>query len=147
MIRDIRLRAAGSAESEAISRVLQTCGLPHDEIERPSSLFHIATMGEKVVGCAYGVQHGRTFAIHAAAVLPECRGHRVATYLISTLLMRARAHGCIKATVLNPEQPGFFARCGFTLTPADSVAHELHLSRETLRRFGIGTHYMCRHLD
>lgn len=104
-------------------------------------------MRDVIVGCASGEQHGQTFAVRTVAVLREYRGHRIATYLVGALLMRARANGCTKATVLTEEHPGFFARHGFTLTPVDCIARELQLTKEFLRRFGARAHYMCRSLD
>ncbi|WP_082819154.1 GNAT family N-acetyltransferase [Cupriavidus nantongensis] len=129
-----------------MKEVLAACGLSLPEGSEATPLQHVAGVGDKVVGCACGEQHGQTFVIHAVAVLPKYRGHQLATHIVSALLMRARSHGCSKAIVLTDEHPGFFARYGFTLTPADSIVREMLLSRDFLRRFGAHTHYMCRRL-
>lgn len=112
-----------------------------------SRFYHVAELGGQMVGCAYGEQYGRTFAIHTVAVLSEFRGRRLATYIVSALLMRARASGCVSATVLTNEHPGFFARHGFTLTPIDSLVRETQLSLSFLLSFGARTHYMARQLN
>nr|WP_082016607.1 GNAT family N-acetyltransferase [Cupriavidus sp. IDO] len=126
---------------------LEACGLPLSDLTEGAGLFHVAVLGEMVVGCAHGEQYGHTFAVHTVAVLREYRGHRIATYMVGALLMRARSAGCTKATVLTDEHPGFFARHGFTLTPVDSIVREMQLSKDFLRRFGARIHYMCRNLD
>jgi amino-acid N-acetyltransferase len=110
-------------------------------------LCHVALLGDQVVGCAYGEQLGRTFAIQAVAVLSEYQGRRIATYLLGALLTRARANGCSNATVLTPGHPVFFARCGFTLTAPNNTSREMQLSRGFLRRFGARVHFLCRPLD
>lgn len=132
---------------EAIAGVLATCGLTLPAAGDTCRLSHVAELDGRFIGCAYGEQYGHTFAIHTVAVLPEFRGRRLATYIVSALLMRARAGGCLNATVLTNEHPGFFARHGFTLTPIDSLVRETQLSRALLRSFGDRTHYMARQLN
>ncbi|WER50287.1 GNAT family N-acetyltransferase [Cupriavidus sp. WKF15] len=143
----MRIRAAGSADVEAISHVLRSCGLLGSDIDPSASLYSLAAIGENVIGCACGEMHGETVIIQAAAVLGEYRGHQVATHLVRAILMRARANGCTRAAVLTSEHPAFFARFGFTLTALEDMPQRMKLSKEFLRRFGARTHYMCRHLD
>jgi len=147
MIKDIRIRAAGSADMQALAQVLRSCGLPNIDIEHASRLDSLAALGESVVGCACGEIYGETVAIHSVAVLGEYRGHHIASHLVRAVLMRARANGCTRATVLTPEHPSFFARFGFTLTAAGEMPQEMQLSNEFVRRFGARTHYMCRRLE
>ncbi len=147
MIKDVRIRAAQSADVEAISQVLRSCGLPSSDIDPSSRLYSLAVLSEMVIGCACGEMHGETVIVQAAAVLDEYRGHHVATHLVRAILMRARASGCTRAAVLTAEHPAFFARFGFTLTALDEMQQKMKLSKEFLRRFGARTHYMCRHLD
>lgn len=147
MIRDVRIRAAGSADVEAISQVLRSCGFLGSDIDLSSRLYSLAVLGEKVIGCASGEMHSETVIIQAAAVLGEYRGRQVATHLVRAILMRARANGCTRAAVLTSEHPAFFARFGFTLTALDDMPQRMKLSKDFLRRFGARTHYMCRHLD
>ncbi len=116
------------------------------EASDTSRLLHVAELNGRMIGCAYGEQYGRTFAMHTVAVLPEFRGRRLATYIVSALLMRARASGCLHAAVLTNEHPGFFARHGFTLTAVDSLVRETQLPLALLRSFGDRTHYMARQL-
>ncbi|ODV43428.1 hypothetical protein AWV79_17395 [Cupriavidus sp. UYMMa02A] len=81
------------------------------------------------------------------AVLADYRGHRLATYLVSALLMRARANDCRHAMVLTNDHPGFFARHGFTLTPVDGFVRETQLPLNMLRCRGARSHYMARQLN
>ena len=147
MIRDVRLRAASDDDMEAMAQVLEACGLTLAGASEVSRLYHVGKLGRQIVGCAYGELYGRTFAIHTVAVLPEFRGRHLATYIVSALLMRARAGGCLSAAVLTNEHPGFFARHGFTLTPVDRLVRDTQLSLNLLRSFGAHTHYMARQLN
>ncbi len=90
---------------QGIAQVLEACGLTLVDAGEVSRLYHVAEFERRIVGCAYGEQHGRTLAIHTVAVLPEFRGRWLATYIVSALLMRARAGGCLNATVLTNEHP------------------------------------------
>ncbi|MBP0637964.1 GNAT family N-acetyltransferase [Cupriavidus sp. AcVe19-6a] len=146
MIRNARLRAANAEDLEAVSQLLTRCGLSLPESAEAPPFIHVAFVENSIVGCACGEQRSRTFVVHTVAVLPDYRGHRLATHLVSVLLTRARANGCTKATVLTDVNPTFFARYGFSLTPTDDVIREMQLSIDFLRRFGARSHYMCRHL-
>ncbi|RDJ97836.1 N-acetylglutamate synthase [Cupriavidus lacunae] len=147
MIKAMRIRAAGASDVQAITQVLRSCGLPGSDVDPSSRLYSLGVLGEKVIGCACGEKLGETVIIPAVAVLSEYRGHQVATHLVRAILMRARASGCTRATVLTSDHPAFFARFGFTLTALDDMPQEMQLSKEFLRRFGARTHYMCRRLD
>lgn len=147
MIRNVRLRAALDNDLDAITGVLSTCGFTLAAQADRGRLFHVAELEGQIIGCAYGEQYGTMFAIHTVAVLPDYRGHRLATYLVSALLMRARVNDCRHATVLTNEHPGFFARHGFTLTPADSLVRESQLTVNVLHSFGARSHYMARPLN
>ncbi|MBP0633176.1 MULTISPECIES: GNAT family N-acetyltransferase [unclassified Cupriavidus] len=146
MIRNARLRAAKAEDLEAVRQLLASCGLSLPESGNTAPFYHLAIVEDCLVGCACGEQRSQTFVVHTVAVLPDYRGHRLATHLVSVLLTRARANGCTKATVLTDVNPTFFARYGFSLTPTDTVVREMQLSIEFLRRFGARSHYMCRQL-
>ncbi len=132
---------------QAISTVFRSCGMPDGDIDPSARLYSLAIAGEQVIGCACAEILGERVVIHAVAVLAECRGHQVGTHLVRAILMRARAHGCLKAAVLTSEHPEFYARFGFALTSSADLPQEIQLSKEFLRRFGAGAHYMCRRLD
>lgn len=147
MIRDVQLRAADDSDLQAITHVLEASGLYLADTGTGAALYHVAVWGETIVGCAYGEQHGETFVVHNVAVLPEYRGHQIASYVGGALLMRARAAGCVKAVVLMSEHPGFFAKYGFSLKSVDSLVREHWLPDDVVQRFGAQKHYMCRRLD
>ena len=146
MTRDVRLRAALANDLAIIAHLLTQCGVTLTEASDMPRLFHVAELNGQIIGCAYGEQYGRTLAVHTVAVLPEFRGRRLATYIVSALLMRARAGGCLNAAVLTNQHPGFFARHGFTLTAVDSLVRETQLPLAVLRSFGERSHYMARQL-
>ncbi|MGT2457537.1 GNAT family N-acetyltransferase [Cupriavidus basilensis] len=147
MIRSVKIRAAGPADMQAISKVLHKCGLPSDDVEASVRLYHVAVLDDNVIGCACGEQFDDTIVVHTVAVLQDYRDQRVATHLVGALLMRARANGCTTATLLTAEHPSFFARYGFTLTSVDLIPKQVKLTKEFQRRFGARTHCMCRRLD
>ncbi|MFJ1254025.1 GNAT family N-acetyltransferase [Cupriavidus sp. CuC1] len=100
-----------------------------------------------MIGCACGEQFDATFFVRAVGVLQEYRERQIATHLVASLPMRARANGCTKAVLLTTEHPAFFARYGFSLTSVDAILKQVELSKTFQRRFGASTNYMCRRLD
>ncbi|MGO4308197.1 GNAT family N-acetyltransferase [Cupriavidus sp. RAF12] len=143
MQKDVRIRAARSADVQAISTVLSSCGMSGGDMDSSARLYSLATLGEQVIGCACAEILGERVVIQAVAVLAEYRGHQVGTHLFRAVLMRARARGCAKAAVFTSEHPEFFARFGFALTSLADLPREMQLSKEFLRRFGAGARYMC----
>ncbi|WP_238587349.1 GNAT family N-acetyltransferase [Cupriavidus sp. IDO] len=110
--------------SAAIKEIVTTL------LRDPSSrLYNLAVLGERVIGCGCGAMHGETVKIQTAAVLGEYRGRHVAPVLLLAVLMRARANGRTRATVLTPEYPAFFSRFALTLTAVDDMPQQMQLSK------------------
>ncbi|MFJ1260303.1 GNAT family N-acetyltransferase [Cupriavidus sp. CuC1] len=147
MARDLQIRPAQEADWRAISQVLDSCGLPSDDVDLSSSFFHIAVLDEEVVGCACAEQYGQTAVVRSVAVLQEHRDPRVATRLVGAVLARACAEGCTKAVVVMADEHRPFGQIHSLLTATDSMPEEVKLSKGLLRRFGATGNDMCRRLD
>ncbi|MCY0853956.1 GNAT family N-acetyltransferase [Cupriavidus sp. D39] len=136
MMRGMQIRAAEEADWPAIVDVLECCGLPNDVFDQTLRFFHIAVLGERVVGCACAEQYGETVVVRSVGVLQEYRGHPIATQLVGSVLTRARADGCTKAVLITAGRLGLANHCEFSLAELESMPEEVSLSKAFLRRFG-----------
>ncbi len=136
MMRSVQIRAAGETDWPAIADVLECCGLPNDVVDQAPRVFHIAVLGERVVGCACAEQYGETVVVRSVGVLQEYRSHEIATHLIGSVLTRARADGCTKAVLITAGRLGLANHCEFSLAELESMPEEVSLSKAFLRRFG-----------
>jgi len=129
------IREAEASEWQAIADVLDGCGLPSDTTAEPSSFFHVALLNEQVVGCACAEQYGETIVVRSVGVLPECRGHHIATRLIGNVLARARAQSCTKAVLITAGRFGLSGHYDVPLVELESMPEALSLSDALLRKF------------
>ena len=136
MMRSVQIRAAGETDWPAIADVLECCGLPNDVVDQAPRVFHIAVLGERVVGCACAEQYGETVVVRSVGVLQEYRSHEIATHLIGSVLTRARADGRTKAVLIIAGQLDFRNHCDFSLTELECMPEEVRLSKTFMRRFG-----------
>jgi amino-acid N-acetyltransferase len=145
MIRDLRIRMAAPEEWPEVVQVLRRCGLPVTEQEPRADAYHVALLERRIVGCAGGETYGGSFVVRSVAVLPEYRDGGIASHLVSTLLMRARANGCRHAVLLSAVCPAYFARYGFALKPAEQLPADVQASPDFTGR---GTPpSMCMHCE
>ncbi|MCY1272154.1 hypothetical protein D9M68_101500 [compost metagenome] len=135
MMNRVLVREAEANEWQAIAEVLDCCGLPSDIIAEPSCFFHVALLDEQVVGCACAEQYGETVVVRSVGVLPEFRGHHIATSLIGSVLTRARAQCCTKAVLITAGRFGLPEHYDVPLVEIESMPEALSLSDTLLRRF------------
>ncbi len=140
MLRDVRIRTAEEADWPAISQLLNSCGLPSDDVDVSSRLFYLAVLDENVVGCACAERYEETVVVRSVGVLQEYRDHQIATHLVGAVLTRACADGCKKAVLVTTDYLGSFARDDFSPASLDSMPEEVELSRKFLRRFAATAH-------
>ncbi|WP_232431243.1 GNAT family N-acetyltransferase [Cupriavidus sp. UYPR2.512] len=145
MIKDLRIRSAGTQDLPAVSKVLAQCGLDEHEIEAHLDAFHVAELEGRVVGCAGAERYDDLIVIRSVAVLPEFRQLGVATHLVSAVLMRARAQGVRRAVLATGNCPSHFARYGFELCSAETLPAEVRASH-TLKIAGIPPG-LCMHCE
>ena len=133
MIKDMLVRMAQPSDAPAIGAVLERCGLPVDDLARLVGEFHVAILDGQLVGCACAERFGDTAIIRSVAVLREWRDQGVASHLVNTVMMRARANGVRRAVLLTSTCPSYFARYGFSLIHASKLPHEVLESKEFQR--------------
>jgi len=124
---------AQPSDAPAIGAVLERCGLPVDDLARLVGEFHVAILDGQLVGCACAERFGDTAIIRSVAVLREWRDQGVASHLVNTVMMRARANGVRRAVLLTSTCPSYFARYGFSLIHASKLPHEVLESKEFQR--------------
>jgi amino-acid N-acetyltransferase len=135
MVKDVLIREGEGSERQAIAAVLECCGLPSDIATEPSCFFHVALLNEQVVACARAEQCGETIVVRSVGVLPDFRGHHIATSLIGSVLTRARAQGCTKAVLITAGRFGLPGHYDVPLVELESMPEALSLSDALLRRF------------
>lgn len=135
MMNRVLVREAEASERQAIVDVLDSCGMPSDIAAEPSCFFHVALLDEQVVGCACAEQYGETIVVRSVGVVPEFRGHHIATSLIGSVLTRARAQSCTKAVLITAGRFGLPGHYDVPLVELDSMPEALSLSDALLRRF------------
>lgn len=131
----VLVREAEAGEQKAIAELLDCCGLPSDVTAESSCFLHVAVLNEQVVGCACAEQYGETIVVRSVGVLPDFRGHHIATSLVGSVLTRARAQGCTKAVLITAGRLGFPGHYDVPLVEFESIPEALSLSDALLRRF------------
>ncbi len=147
MTRHLQFRAAQGADWQAISQVLDNCGLPSDHVALSSRRFHIAVLNEAVVGCACAERYDQTVVVRSVAVLREYSDHQIATQLVGAVLARACAEGCTKAVFVTAGEYRSLVGESPRLATVDSMPEEIKLSHRLLRRYGARSHGTWRHID
>jgi len=133
MMRSVQIRAADIADWPAIVDVLACCGLPIEAVDQALRSFHIALLGDRIVGCASAELYGATVVVRSVAVLQEYRGHQIATRLVGSVLMLALTAGCTKAVLVTA------GRLGLAIHRGDAgeapLPEEVDLTQKLVNRF------------
>ena len=122
---EVQLRPASLDDWREIVALLKNSGLPADDTQEIIEAFHVALDKGRIIGCAAAEQRGESIVIRSVVVDSIYRDHGIATRLIGTLLVRARAAGAREAYLLSARAPLYFARWGFYLCPVEAATAEL----------------------
>jgi amino-acid N-acetyltransferase len=144
MTGNLQIRAALERDWREISQVLESCGLPHDDAGQSPGFFHVAVLGDGIVGCACAERYDQTVVVRSVAVREGYYDPQIAIRLVGALLTRACAQGCTKAVVVTADEHTPFWGNHSTLGSTDSLPEAVKLSKGLLRRFGAMTHDNCR---
>jgi len=135
MMRSVQIRAADIADWPAIVDVLACCGLPIEAVDQALRSFHIALLGDCIVGCASAELYGDTVVVRSVAVLQEYRGHQIATRLVGSVLMLALTAGCTKAVLVTAGRLGLAIHRGDALKGEEPLPEEVDLTQKLVNRF------------
>lgn len=125
---EVQLRPASLADWCQVAALLKNARLPADDIQETIEAFHVALDKGRVIGCAAAERGRESIVIRSVVVDPMYRDHGVASRLIGTLLVRARACGVRQAYLLSSRAPLYFARWGFYLFPVENAPAEVRAS-------------------
>ncbi|MFJ1259190.1 GNAT family N-acetyltransferase [Cupriavidus sp. CuC1] len=125
MLTDLHLRSASYSDSKEIAALLERCRLPAADVVQIIENFHVAPCDGRIVGSAATEHHGKSILIRSVAVEPAYRERGIASRLVEALLMRARGTEARDAYLLPTVAPGYFARWGFSLIPADKAPADI----------------------
>lgn len=144
-IHEVQLRPASLADGREVAALLKNSGLPVGDAEEIIEAFHVALDKGRIIGCAAAERGGKSVVIRSVAVDPMYRDQGIASLLISTLLVRARAAGLREAYLLSTSAPLYFARWGFYLFRAEDAPAEVRAS--TTFREAERTSALCMRCD
>ncbi|CAJ0886623.1 hypothetical protein R1479_03193 [Ralstonia mannitolilytica] len=127
---EVQLRPDSLADWCQVAALLKNAKLPADDIDIQDTIeaFHVALDKGRVIGCAAAERGGASIVIRSVVVDPMYRDHGIASRLIGTLLVRARASGVRQAYLLSARAPLYFARWGFYLFPVENAPAEVRAS-------------------
>ena len=112
--------SARAQDAAAIHALLQSCGLPTEDLDGVSG-FLVAKNGAAFLGTIALEGAGDARLLRSLAVRSEARGKGVARALCEPLLLRARSTGVKKVYLMTTDSQGFFRKLGFTDAPRESA--------------------------
>jgi amino-acid N-acetyltransferase len=125
----ITLRAGEPADFPAISALLQSSGLPLDGLSGDHPFAVVASLDDRLVGCAHVERYGPHALLRSVAVDPGLRGSGIGQRLVEAALASAAADGH-RTFLLTETAAGFFGRLGFRRIPRTRVPSSVRASIE-----------------
>lgn len=109
----IELRTATPADDAAIRQLLQSAGLPADDVASGPQQYVVAHDGARLVGTVGVEVVGTDALVRSLAVVPEWRGRGIAGALHRRILEVARRRGVRALFLLTTTAEDYAARRGF----------------------------------
>lgn len=113
----VTLRPAGDADLSRLEALLESNGLPTDDIREAPGTFFLASAGGTLVGAGGVEVHGDDGLLRSVVVVESARGREHGTALCDALATRARADGVTTLYLLTTAAAGFFDERGYETIP------------------------------
>jgi len=126
----VELRAASSADLEAVFGLLERSGLPRAGVADNFSQFLVAEAGGRLVGVVGLELYGQSALLRSAAVEESWRGSGVGRVLVERALDLARERGIDDVYLLTTSAEHYFPKFGFVCVRRDDVAPGVIASEE-----------------
>jgi amino-acid N-acetyltransferase len=115
---------------EALISLLQSEGLPVEDLPKDLSNFYMATDNGFIVG-AIGLEiYDRSGLLRSLVVKPEYRKMKIATSMVDELQKQARILGLKEIYLLTETATNYFSKIGFEETSRDEAPVALKQSTE-----------------
>jgi amino-acid N-acetyltransferase len=126
----VELRAASSADLEAVFGLLERSGLPRAGVADNFSQFLVAEADGRLVGVVGLELYGQSALLRSAAVEESWRGSGVGRVLVERALDLARERGIDDVYLLTTSAEHYFPKFGFVCVRRDDVAPGVIASEE-----------------
>ena len=126
-----RLRAATSADRDAVLAMLRGVNLPTEGVEDhfPAG-YRVAEAGGRVIGMGGLERYGEYGLLRSLAVDSKWRGRGIGKALTSGLVERARADGLKAVYLLTGTAEAYLSRLGFDKVERDDAPEGIRASKE-----------------
>jgi amino-acid N-acetyltransferase len=125
-----QLTPASPADAAAVTALLRSCGLPHQDIAPHLPHFLVARDAGRVIGVIGLEVHGSDGLLRSLAVSEDRRSEGVARRLYALLLGKARALQLSRLYLLTTSAQGFFEMLGFRAVERETVPAAIRTSEE-----------------
>src|SRR3954463_2807717 len=126
----VELRAASSADLEAVFGLLERSGLPRAGVADHFSRFLVAEADGRLVGVVGLELYADSALLRSAAVEESWRGSGVGRVLVERALDLARRRGAEDVYLLTTTAEHYFPKFGFACVSRDSVVGAVRASVE-----------------
>lgn len=127
---ELRPRRAVATDLNAILKLLDAAGLPHDGVESALNGCYVCEDNGRYLGVAGLEIYSGDGLLRSVAVAPAHRRRGVATALCVHVLDHARSAGCGAVYLLTLDAPGYFEKLGFETIGRDQAPPGIRASEE-----------------
>lgn len=127
---EINIRLAQPADYESVVLLLQSVGLPTEDLNSALPDFLLAFADEKLVGSAGVEINGTTGLMRSVAVSEDFRNYKIANRLIYDLTKQARLKGVKELYLITTTADGYFEKQGYTRVERGNVPAEITQSQQ-----------------
>lgn len=135
---DLRVERARQDDRDAMTEVLEACGLSSFGILAPGTLYWVCRAEEGLAGTC-GLELGdRCALLRSVGVIESQRGKGIAEQLIGCALLEATRLDLPDVYLFSKDTGGYFERLGWREVPVGEVAARLPLAPQVRRYEQIG---------
>ena len=130
----MEIQPATSDDSRPIRGLLETCGLPHDDLV-PAHLRHflVARDGDRVVGIVGLEPRGDAALLRSLAVAPERRNEGLGARLVDAIERHAGDNGIRTLYLLTTTAADYFDTRGYECIDRDALPEPIQQTEEAAR--------------
>jgi amino-acid N-acetyltransferase len=130
----MEIQPATSDDSRPIRGLLETSGLPHDDLA-PAHLRHflVARDGDRVVGIVGLEPRGDAALLRSLAVAPERRNEGLGARLVDAIERHAGDNSIRTLYLLTTTAADYFGACGYERVDRDALPEPIQQTEEAAR--------------
>lgn len=142
------VRRGGSADLAAIAKLLESAGLPAEDLSSAHDFQSWVLEAHGMLLAAIGLERfGNEGLLRSLVVAPECRNIGIGQELIGRLERAARAEGINRLVLLTESAQAFFSARGYVATDRRDVSDAVKQSAEFRSLCPVSAVCMSKALD